>query len=274
MGRIVVWLSLFGLVFAGADTEHGDVATDRDGGGHGHHGEKHPEHNALHHHEHNAVQHPEYHAKHNEVDHSEHQVGHKELLKAEHRGGGAVGNAVQKLEKQFMFLLRHVTGLIDPAVSSVRSACELSSLQTRSYGAALLGGGVGDTLADYYGNSRIPADILTMPDVQYSYGFNLGYGVGFSAPFLLPSYVPSCSFSCSSLDFISLARQYGLLDYGLTGQEIGESKICNFGVDAKQVLSCLLQNKGDSKEAANVDFLIDDLVEAGKQRIRLQKRLV
>ena len=40
MGRIVVWVSLFGLVLAGADTEHGDVATDRDGGGHEHHPEQ------------------------------------------------------------------------------------------------------------------------------------------------------------------------------------------------------------------------------------------
>ena len=44
-------------------------------------------------------------------------------------------------------------------------------------------------------------------------------------------------------------------------------------LDAKQALSCLLQQKGDSKEAAQVEYLIDDLVEAGVQRIRLQKKL-
>jgi hypothetical protein len=164
------------------------------------------------------------------------------------------------------------SGLIDPAVDSVVSSCEQSSLKTRSYGVALVGGGVGDTLSDYYGNNRSPGDILTMPDVQYSYGFNLGYGVGFGAPFLLPTYVPSCSLSCSSADFVSLARKYGL-SYGLTGQDVGESKIFNFGLDAKQVLSCLLQNKADSREAEKVEFLIDDMVEAGVQRNRLHKRL-
>ena len=44
-------------------------------------------------------------------------------------------------------------------------------------------------------------------------------------------------------------------------------------MDAKQALGCLLQNKGGNKEAAQVDYLIDDLVEAGVQRIKLQKKL-
>ena len=166
-----------------------------------------------------------------------------------------------------------VPGLIDPAIESVYSSCEESALKTRSYGVALVGGGLGDTLADYYGNSRRPSDILTMQDVLYSYGYNLGYGVGFGAPFLLPTYVPSCDLSCSSTDFLYLARKYGL-SYGLTGQDVGESHICNFGLDAKQALSCLLQNKGDSKEAAEVEYLIDDMVEAGVQRSRLQQKLL
>ena len=162
-----------------------------------------------------------------------------------------------------------VLGLIDPAIESVYSSCEESALKTRSYGVALVGGGLGDTLADYYGNSRRPSDILTMQDVLYSYGYNLGYGLGFGAPFLLPTYVPSCALICSSTDFLYLKRKYGL-SYILTWKDVGESKICNFGFDA---LSCLLQNKRDSKEAAQVGDLIDDMVEAGVQRSRLQKRL-
>lgn len=207
-------------------------------------------------------------------DGSGHGHGHHRVHGGQHylRQGGGVENAILKLEQQFLYLLTHTLGLIDPAIDSIVSSCEESSHQTMSYGAALIAGGVGDSLADYYGNSRSPGDVLTMADVQYSYGYNLGYGIGFGAPFLLPTYVPSCSVSCSSSDFLSLARQYGL-SYGLTGQEVGESKICNFGLDAKQALSCLLQNKGDSKEAAKVDFLIDDMVEAGKQRNRLKKKV-
>ena len=131
---------------------------------------------------------------------------------------------------------------------------------------------MGDTLSDYYGNSRSPSDIVTSPDVGVSYVYNLGYGFGFAAPFLLPTYNPSCSFSCSSSDFLSLAQKYGL-SYGLTGQEVGDTKICSFGLDAKQELSCLLQNTRDSKEAAMVESLIDDMVEAGVQRNRLKKKL-
>ena len=129
-----------------------------------------------------------------------------------------------------------------------------------------------DTLADYIGNGRTPLDVITMPDVIYSYGYNLGYGVGFASPFLLPTYLGSCSIDCSSTDFTGLAQRYGITN-GLAGQYIGESKICNFGLDAKQALGCLLQQKGDNKEAAQVDYLIDDLVEAGVQRIKLQKKL-
>ena len=181
-----------------------------------------------------------------------------------------IQGAITKLEQQFHYLLTYTMRLIDPAIEAVVSDCEESSLQTRSFGAALIGGGVGDTLADYYGNSRSPEDILTMPDVQYSYGYNLGYGVGFAAPFLLPTYVPSCSVDCSSSDFLQVARKYGL-SYGLTGKYLGEAEICSFGIDAKQSLNCLLTNAGDSKEAARVEYLIDDMVEAALQRGKLQK---
>ena len=129
-----------------------------------------------------------------------------------------------------------------------------------------------DTLADYIGEGRTPLDVITMPDVIYSYGYNLGYGIGFASPFLLPTYLGSCSQDCSSADFTSLAGRYSLTN-GLAGQYVGESKICNFGLDAKQAIQCLLQHKGDNKVAAQVDYLIDDLVEAGVQRIRLQKTL-
>ena len=103
----------------------------------------------------------------------------------------------------------------------------------------MLGGGKLDTLADFIGNSRTPLDVITMPDVIYSYGYNLGYGAGFAGPFLLPTYLGSCSIDCSSADFTNLARRYGLT-YGIAGQYIGKSKICNFGLDAKQALGCLL----------------------------------
>jgi len=255
MYRVVIFLAFASLGFCSPDI---DVAAERDGGGHGH-----GDHHGDHHNEHHEVHHQ---TEHNEV----HNSGAE--LPKEHRAGGPIETAIYKLEQQFFYLLRTVTDLIDPAVRSATLSCEESAFKTRSYGMALLGGGVGDTLADFYGNNRVPGDILTMPDVQYSYGFNLGYGVGFAAPFLLPSYVPSCSLSCSSTDFLSVARTYGL-SYGLAGQDVGESKICNFGLDAKQALSCLEQNRGDSKEAVKVLDLIDDMVEAGVQRNRLQKRL-
>ena len=127
-------------------------------------------------------------------------------------------------------------------------------------------------MGDFIGNERTPLDVFTMPDVIYSYIYNLGYSFGFAFTFFLPTYVGECVFDCSSADFNTLAQKYSL-NYGLGGQFIGESKLCNFGLDAKQALSCLLQQKGNSKEASQVEYLIDDLVEAGVQRIRLQKKL-
>ena len=38
-------------------------------------------------------------------------------------------------------------------------------------------------------------DMLTMPDVVYTYGYNLGYGLGFGGPYVLPSYLADTSFS-------------------------------------------------------------------------------
>ena len=114
--------------------------------------------------------------------------------------------------------------------------------------------------------------MLTSPDVIYSYGYNMGYGLGFAGPFLLPTYLGTCSYDCSSADFTSLAQNYGFIN-GVAGQFIGESKIHNFGLDAKEALGCLIQQKGGSKEAAQVDYLIDDLVDAGVQVINLERKL-
>jgi len=187
-------------------------------------------------------------------------------------GDQAVRNAIDKLDNQFLYLLSTITNLVDPTLSSLSLSCEESSLKSQSYGWALIGGGTADTLADYIGNSRTLLSVLTMPDVIYSYGYNMGYGLGFAGPFLLPTYLGSCDTDCSSTDFTSLAQRYGFTQ-GLQGQYIGESKIHNFGLDAKEALGCLIQQKGDSKEAARVDYLIDDMVDAGVQVVRLEKRL-
>ena len=158
-------------------------------------------------------------------------------------------------------------------MSSLSNNCEESRLLTQTYGWSLIGGGSLDTMADFIGNSRTPLDVITMPDVIYSYGYNLGYGLGFAGPFLLPTYVGSCSFTCSSQDFLAVVQKYGLT-YGVgRAGHLGESKLHNFGSDAKEAISCLLGEKGSSKEAAQVDFAIDDLVEAGQQIVRLQRRI-
>ena len=100
-------------------------------------------------------------------------------------------------------------------------------------------------------SSRIPTDPLTMPDVLYGYIYNLGYGIGFGGPYLLPTYVGECDFSCSSRDFLNVVASYSLTE-GLAGQHIGEAKLANFGVDAKQALGCIVNAAGDSKEALEV----------------------
>jgi hypothetical protein len=48
-------------------------------------------------------------------------------------------------------------------------------------------------------------------------------------------------------------------------------QMTTFGQDVRQALFCLLQYSQDYAEAAEVGYLIEDLVEAGLQRIRLTK---
>jgi len=172
-----------------------------------------------------------------------------------------VKGASNKMEKQFVYLLSAIAGKIDPAIASIKEDLDKSNLRAQSYGWALVAGGFGDSLADYVGNNRVPSDVLTMPDVTYSYGYNIGYGFGFGGPFLLPTYLSDASFGCSSQDFLGLVSKYGF-SYGLQGK-IGEAKICNFGIDAKQALHCVLQHSGGYSQAAEIDYLIDDMVDAG-----------
>jgi len=46
-------------------------------------------------------------------------------------------------------------------------------------------------------------------------------------------------------------------------------QIYNFGADARQSIHCLLQHTGGYSDAAEVGYLIDDLLEAGVQYINL-----
>jgi len=207
------------------------------------------------------------------VHHAEH--GHDDPLAGTYggdHGDAGVRGAIHNMDSQFLYLLSRVTGLADPVAASLSSDCERSRLKTYSYGAALIAGGTKDTVADYIGNNRIPTDPLTMPDVLYGYIYNLGYGIGFGGPYLLPTYVGECDFSCSSRDFLNVVASYSLTE-GLAGQHIGEAKLANFGVDAKQALGCIVNAAGDSKEALEVENAIDNLVEAGVQRLRLSRKL-
>jgi hypothetical protein len=182
--------------------------------------------------------------------------------------GSVKSQAEQKMQQQFLFLLSAVADSVDSAVFSIKKDLDESNIRKQSYGWALVAGGLGDSLSDYVDNSRSPSDILTMPDVIYSYGYNIGYGLGFGGPFLLPTYLADTQFDCSSLDFLSVVSDY---QYSLgVPQGIGATELENFGYDAKQRLHCVLQHSGDYAEAAKVGYLIDDLVDAGHAVVNLR----
>lgn len=183
-------------------------------------------------------------------------------------GHGYVDQASRKMEKQFLYLLSAIAGKIDPAIATIKEDLAKSNLRAQSYGWALVVGGFGDSLADFVESNRMPTDVLTDPAVTYSYGYNIGYGFGFGGPFLLPTYLSDTNFGCSSQNFLGLVSKYGF-NYGLSGK-IGEAKVCNFGIDAKQALHCLLQHTGDYSDAAEIDYLIDDMVDAGVAVSRLR----
>jgi len=178
-------------------------------------------------------------------------------------------DAKSKMESQFLYLISAIAGKVDSAVESIKEDLTSSNLKTQSFGAALIAGGFKDSLADYIDNNRVPSDIITMPDVTYSYGYNIGYGFGFAGPFLLPSYLSDTNLDCSSNDFLRVVSEYGLA-YGLSGNYKGEANICNWGIDAKVALHCVLQHSGDYAEAAEIGYLIDDAVSAGVAATRLK----
>lgn len=190
------------------------------------------------------------------------------LVKCE---SGGISGAIDKLNNQLKYLISVVEGSVDPVIASIKDDCQQSRFQTQTYGWALLTGAGLDIAADYVGESRQPQDIIT-ENLIYPYGYFAGYGIGFGAPYLLPTYIGSCSFDCSSRDFASVVNTYGFRQ-GVAGLNIGASKMTNFGIDAKQALSCVIQQTGDSQEAARIDFTIDDIVEAGKQILSLQGKL-
>merc|ERR1712241_1490343 len=182
----------------------------------------------------------------------------------------ALGGAIDKLDKQMRFLIFNIESSVDQLISDLRSDCQRSRLQTQTYGWGILSGGALDIAAEQTGNA--PDAVLTMPDVTFSYGYYAAYAIGFAAPYLLPTYIGSCSYDCSSTDFNTIVNKYNLRN-GISGQNIGASKIQSFAIDAKQALSCITQQSGDSKEAASVSYSIDDIVDAGLQILSLQNKI-
>lgn len=174
-----------------------------------------------------------------------------------------------KMDQQFLYLLSLIPGKIDAAVSSISSDLADGNLKTQSFGWGLLAGGAKDILADFIGESRVLSDVITMPDVVYKYGYSVGYGFGFGGPFLLPTYLNDPNLDCSSSDFVGVVRRYGIQN-GVSNGITTETRLKCFGMDAKVALHCLTQHAGDYKEAAEVEYLIDDLVEAGIQRLGLE----
>ena len=72
-------------------------------------------------------------------------------------------------------------------MSSISSDLSASNLKTQHFGWALLAGGAKDFVGDIIGNNRLLTDVLTMPDVVYSYGYAVSYAFGFGGTFLLPT---------------------------------------------------------------------------------------
>merc|ERR1712117_391396 len=134
-----------------------------------------------------------------------------------HHSGSGVQGAIHKLDQQFLYLLSHITSLIGPAKYSLADDCQQNYLKTKAFGWSILGGGLLDTASDFFGNFRSAEDILTMPDVGFSYVYNNAYGIGFGAPFLLPTYNPTCSYRCGANDFLGVVNNYGLSN-GVVGK--------------------------------------------------------
>jgi len=189
-----------------------------------------------------------------------------------HHSGSGVQGAIHKLDQQFLYLLSHITSLIGPAKYSLADDCQQNYLKTKTFGWSILGGGLLDTASDFFGNFRSAEDILTMPDVGFSYVYNNAYGIGFGAPFLLPTYNPTCSYRCGANDFLGVVNDYGLSNgVGSRHGPGGEAALQSFGDEAKLAIGCVVDQRGDSKEAAEIAFLIDDLVTAGTERLRLAR---
>ena len=60
---------------------------------------------------------------------------------------------------------------------------------------------------------------------------------------------------------------------GLGSARLGSAAWRSFGLDARTALSCLVQQSPSNQAAARVEFLIEDLVQAGLQREVLLNRV-
>ena len=83
----------------------------------------------------------------------------------------------------------------------------------------------------------------------------------------------SCAVQCNTATPRLLFISHCCIQAGLGSARLGSAAWRGFGLDARTALSCLVQQSSSNQAAARVEFLIEDLVQAGLQREVLLNRV-
>lgn len=179
----------------------------------------------------------------------------------------------QHLDDQIEYLVAEVPIKISDAVKVIENIQQFKIFKRVAQGWSIVVGSWLEIFSDILIFNRTKNHFGGMTTI-YNYGVKGFYGVGFGFPLLLG--LPESDLDCNEEDFYLLTSKYrlanGLKDLMASGIPVPaiQSVISEFEIIIRAQLGCILEFDGEIPEAADVTFILDDLITAMQLRLGIE----
>ena len=220
---------------------------------------------------------------HHHQPYGDHQTHHGSHSGSDH-GSDQQGD---RLDRRVRYLINDIQNRIEIAKTAIEDKIAITNLKKTTQGWAIIVGSWKDVLSNWMDRDSAE-DQASEPGFDANetlslYGYLFSYGIGFGGPLLLGQ--DSDDLDCDSNTFVKLLRKYELSDgikshnysHGDGGDfELEEeetripdlmSRVNEFDLISHAQLNCILEKTEEHKEAAEVEYALDELVAALRARL-------
>ena len=178
------------------------------------------------------------------------------------------------LDAQVAYILAALPFQIDLAEETIEKKVKFLVFKKLTWGWAVVVGALFDFYSSFVLNNRTLGNFGDV-STWWGYGQTGFYGIGFGFPYILG--LPEDNLPCHSSDFQETLEQYkltnGLDDLFATSLPISAIRtiVGEFDSWVRIKIACITDSEGDYVEAAEVSFLLDELIGAMNLRIDIEE---